>query len=183
MARLIIRNIGPIKNVDIELNKVNVFIGEQSSGKSTIAKIVSFCLWLEKTVNKDDVFFGEGKEAYRRLQTYHHIQSYFREDSVICYLGENLAYAYNWPAEEPMPYSGWEIVDSQHFSEKEFFLYPASKVVNPKVIYIPAERNFVSVVPNLQKYAENDDNLMDFLLSWQEARKSILLLINSLFSI
>lgn len=74
-----------------------------------------------KTVNKDDVFFGEGKEAYRRLQTYHHIQSYFCEDSVICYLGENLAYAYNWPAEEPMPYPGWEIVDSQHFSEKEFF--------------------------------------------------------------
>lgn len=72
-------------------------------------------------MNKDDVFFGEGKEAYRRLQTYHHIQSYFREDSVICYLGENLAYAYNWPAEEPMPYPGWEIVDSQHFSEKEFF--------------------------------------------------------------
>lgn len=30
-----------------------------------------------KTVNKDNVFFGEGKEAYRRLQTYHHIQSYF----------------------------------------------------------------------------------------------------------
>lgn len=48
MARLIIRNIGPIKNVDIELNKVNVFIGEQSSGKSTIAKIISFCSWLEK---------------------------------------------------------------------------------------------------------------------------------------
>ena len=63
MARLIIRNIGPIKNVDIELNKVNVFIGEQSSGKSTIAKIISFCSWLEKTVNKDNVFFGEGKEA------------------------------------------------------------------------------------------------------------------------
>ena len=50
-------------------------------------------------------------------------------------------------------------------------MFPASKVVNPKVIYIPAERNFVSVVPNLQKYTENDDNLMDFLLSWQEARK------------
>ena len=171
MARLIIRNIGPIKNVDIELNKVNVFIGEQSSGKSTIAKIISFCSWLEKTVNKDNVFFGQGKEAFRRLQAYHHIQSYFREDSVICYLGENLVYAYNWPAEEQIPYPGWDFLDSEHFSVKEVFLFPASKVVNPKVIYIPAERNFVSVVPNLQKYAENDDNLMDFLLSWQEARK------------
>ena len=171
MARLIIRNIGSIKNVDIELNKVNVFIGEQSSGKSTIAKIISFCSWLEKTVNKDGVFFAHGKEAYRRLQDYHHIQSYFRENSVICYQGENLAYAYNWSDEETFPYLGWEAVRTEHFADKEFFMYPASKVVNPKVIYIPAERNFVSVVPNLQKYAENDDNLMDFLLSWQEARK------------
>ena len=171
MARLIIRNIGPIKDVDIELNKVNVFIGEQSSGKSTIAKIVSFCSWLEKTVNKDDVVFAKGKEAYRRLQTYHHIQSYFRENSVICYLGDNLAYAYNWPNHETFPYPGWEVKHTEHFSEDEVFLYPASKVVNPKVIYIPAERNFVSVVPNLQKYAEEDDNLMEFLLSWQEARK------------
>ena len=171
MARLIIRNIGPIKDVDIELNKVNVFIGEQSSGKSTIAKIVSFCSWLEKTVNKDDVFFAQGKEAYRRLQAYHHIQSYFRENSVICYIGDNLAYAYNWPNHETFPYPGWEVKHTEHFSGNEVFLYPASKVVNPKVIYIPAERNFVSVVPNLQKYAEEDDNLMEFLLSWQEARK------------
>lgn len=171
MARLIIRNIGPIKNVDIELNKVNVFIGEQSSGKSTIAKIISFCSWLEKTVNRDGVVFREGKEAYRRLQAYHHIQSYFRENSVICYLGENVAYAYNWPNEEALPYPEWDIIYREHFSDKEMFLYPESKVVNPKVIYIPAERNFVSVVPNLQKYAENDDNLMEFLLSWQEARK------------
>ena len=50
-------------------------------------------------------------------------------------------------------------------------MFPSSKLINPKVIYIPAERNFVSVVPNLQKYAENDDDLIDFLLSWQEAKK------------
>ena len=46
--RLIINNIGPIKHVDIYLNKINVIIGPQSSGKSTIAKIISFCSWLEK---------------------------------------------------------------------------------------------------------------------------------------
>ena len=169
MARLIIRNIGPIKNVDIELNKINVFIGEQSSGKSTIAKIVSFCSWLEKSVYKDEISFTYGKEAYRRLHSFHHLQSYFSEDSVICYLGDNLAYAYNWHDKE-FPYPGWENVHTEHYTEKEFFLYPSNNVVNPKVIYIPAERNFVSVVPNLQKYAEKDDNLMAFLLSWQEAR-------------
>ena len=171
MARLIIKNIGPIKDVDIELNKVNIFIGEQSSGKSTIAKIVSFCSWLEKSVNKDETFFPQGKEAYRRLQSYHHIQSYFCKESVICYLGDNLVYAYHWPSDEPLPCPGWNINHAENFSEEEVFLYPVSKVINPKVIYIPAERNFVSVVPNLQKYAEEDDSLMAFLLSWQEARK------------
>ena len=37
MSRLVIHNVGPIADVDITLNKVNVFIGPQGSGKSTIA--------------------------------------------------------------------------------------------------------------------------------------------------
>ena len=42
MAHLSIQNIGPVKAIDIELNRVTVFMGPQSSGKSTIAKIISF---------------------------------------------------------------------------------------------------------------------------------------------
>ena len=38
MSRLIIKNIGPIKDVDIKLNKVNVFIGQQSSEKVPLPK-------------------------------------------------------------------------------------------------------------------------------------------------
>ncbi len=171
MARLIIRNVGPIKDIDIELNKVNVFIGEQSSGKSTIAKIISFCTWLEKSATINEYTFTDGNEAYRRLQSYYHIKTYFRNDSVICYLGENLAYTYNWPENTEMPHPNWDIATPEHLSQKEIFFYPTSHVINPKVIYIPAERNFVSAVPNLQKYAESDDSLMGFLLNWQEARK------------
>ena len=48
MARLIVKNIGPIKDIDIDLKKVNVFMGPQGCGKSTLAKIISFCSWLEK---------------------------------------------------------------------------------------------------------------------------------------
>ena len=36
MAHIIIKNIGPIKEVELDLNKINVFMGPQSSGKSTI---------------------------------------------------------------------------------------------------------------------------------------------------
>ncbi len=38
--KLTIRNFGPIKDVKIELRAVNVFIGDQGTGKSTIAKLL-----------------------------------------------------------------------------------------------------------------------------------------------
>ena len=40
--RLIIKNLFTLKDVDIELGKYNVFIGEQASGKSLIIKILFF---------------------------------------------------------------------------------------------------------------------------------------------
>ncbi len=38
-----IENFGPIKKANLKLGKTTVFIGEQSSGKSTIAKLISIC--------------------------------------------------------------------------------------------------------------------------------------------
>lgn len=39
--KLIVKNFGPIKDAEIELGKVTVFIGEQASGKSVLAKLVA----------------------------------------------------------------------------------------------------------------------------------------------
>ena len=50
MKHLIIRNIGPVKEADLELKRFNFIIGPQSSGKSTVAKILSTCEWIEKKV-------------------------------------------------------------------------------------------------------------------------------------
>ncbi len=41
MERLIVKNFGAIKNIELELKKLTVFIGETGAGKSTIAKLVS----------------------------------------------------------------------------------------------------------------------------------------------
>ena len=40
--KLTIKNFGPIKEVNIELKELNIFIGPQASGKSTIAKLIHF---------------------------------------------------------------------------------------------------------------------------------------------
>jgi len=42
-ASLRVKDFGPIRNVDLELRNVNVFIGPQASGKSALAKLYTIC--------------------------------------------------------------------------------------------------------------------------------------------
>lgn len=173
MQRLIIKNIGPIIEADITLKKVNVFIGPQSSGKSTIAKIISFCSWLEKNkhdLEKPDLFAGN---VIERMISYHRMEGYIASDSIIFYQGDNIAFAYNWPKSEVIPLEFQpNSYNVSHTSEKETFFLRLDRLSNPKVLYIPAERNFVSVVPNLQKYDESKDSLQSFVVDWYDAKRS-----------
>ena len=79
MTKLIIKNVGPIKEVDIELNRLNVFIGPQSSGKSTIAKMISFCLWIEKKVatTLTEKIFSSAGDFVITAEMYHKMHNYF----------------------------------------------------------------------------------------------------------
>ena len=170
MRRLIIRNVGPIKSIDIHLNKVNVFIGPQGSGKSTIAKIISFCSWMEKVNEATDRASVDG--LISRLGSFHHMEEYFSEKSVILYVGDNVIFAYNWPDNQAIPITkSFGEFNPSHFHEKEIVFSAINKVVNPKVVYIPAERNFVSAVPNLKDYSDKKDNLQSFVNDWFDAKR------------
>lgn len=169
MARLIVKNIGPIKDVDIELKKVNVFMGPQSCGKSTLAKIISFCSWLEKKK-----FMESDSEVLpdltNKLRQYHKLTGeYFNDESKIIYLGENVCYFHNCTLYDCDEYDTGFVGIVQNKLDK--IAYLNDKFYNPKVIYIPAERNFVSRVPNLGRYAEDRDNLQDFVSSWYDAKR------------
>ena len=168
MRRLVIRNVGPIKSVDINLNKINVFIGPQGSGKSTIAKIISFCSWLEKVNDSTGKVVASG--LIDKIGDYHHMKEYFSDKSVLLYEGDNIAFTYN--NNRPVRLSKKFIEGNiEHFNEKEVVYYSLNKQINPKVAYIPAERNFVSAVPSLKDYSENDDNLQSFVNDWFNAKR------------
>ena len=170
MSRLIVRNIGPIKDVDIDLKKVNVFIGAQSSGKSTLAKIISFCTWLDKHTDNATKMYVNG--AIRSLMTYHRLtKEYFSNKSTIFYQGDNIVYVYNWPKCEALPDEVKEYESPVRLNNKEIFFEKTVRVSNAKVLYIPAERNFVSAVPNLRKYQEDKDNLQEFVNTWFEVKR------------
>lgn len=175
MNRIIIKNIGPIKEVDIKLNKINVFMGEQSSGKSTIAKIVSFCTWLDKKYARDG-FLGEieNKDEMNfpnyidELKTYHRLSNgYFSEESSIAYDGEAIAFSYN--SELISDIDSPAIIRIDHNFKIGF--KTATRQLSDKVIYIPSERNFVSAIYNLNEYLRDRDLIQDFVINWYEAKR------------
>lgn len=174
MPRLIVKNVGPIKDVDLELSKINVFMGPQSCGKSTLAKIISSCSWIEKRKFWDD------RETYmplaKLLCSYHKLGSepfqegsYIQRDSRIAYLGDNVNYFLNYTEKEAKRIAGITHFQDQYVGENEIIYFLDSRI-NPKVIYIPSERNFVSRVPNLGDYNDAWDNLQGFVRAWFEAK-------------
>lgn len=142
-----INNVGPIKGIDITLNKVNVFMGPQSCGKSTIAKIVSFCSWFEKNV----ILKGKSEnDFYHDLVQFHNFEdNYFSESSYI-------EYSTDWS--HIVFQNGNVNIETQLGTGKPIFK-------NKKIEYIPAERNFVSV-PGFGNYNESRDNIKAFLDDW-----------------
>ena len=155
MPTIEIKNVGPIREVvEIPLNKVNVFMGPQSSGKSTIAKIISFCTWVEKDVAIRQFLseYQENKTYFReRLESFHKIKGYFNSDSYIHYRSDVVDIV--WQNEECS------------ISWIDKYAYKRSKIA-----YIPAERNMV-ILPEARRSEFGNTNIRSFLFDWFEARK------------
>ena len=154
MARIIIKNIGPIKKAEFDLNKVNVFMGPQSSGKSTIAKICSQCTWCEKNY----LLTGDEYNFYKGLLDFHRMdKGYFSEASEMRYESE------------------WVTISFRGNNKETLFKKKKSEIryTNLKIEYIPAERNFVAAIPKLEKYSESFDNVINFRDDWMSFRETI----------
>ena len=154
MATIEIRNIGPIKEVpEITLNSVNVFMGPQSSGKSTIAKIISYCTWVEKDVaTGQPLSYYEEKGRFKKLlESFHKIKDYFRADSYIHYTSDTVEIV-------------WEN-GACRLQWVDRFAYRRSKIA-----YIPSERNMV-ILPEARRVELGNTNVRSFLFDWFSARE------------
>lgn len=156
MAHLIIRNIGPIKKVDFDLNKVNVFMGPQSSGKSTIAKIVSYCAWLEKRISLEQSYEKYVKDNFvKNLVSFHKMEGYIREDSYLKYESDVYQVIYKGLDSSPE----FKLKDTRWDYKQE------------KIAYIPAERNIISVLPQWSSIKMPDNSTANFMEDWGNMRE------------
>lgn len=77
---LIIKNFGPITDMDVEIKAFTVFIGPQGSGKSTAAKVLTICRdvsWYIQIIDHDD----DVREPFRKFC----IDEYFHDNTYLNY--------------------------------------------------------------------------------------------------
>ncbi|MBL0737352.1 AAA family ATPase [Flavobacterium sp. GN10] len=83
MEKLIVKNFGPIKEAEIDLTKYVVFIGDTSTGKSVLAKLISI-------FRDNDLTFGIDRlEELRKLFIHYNIDFSFKRSSFE-YINNNL---------------------------------------------------------------------------------------------
>lgn len=160
MNKLSIRNVGPIKNgygdKHIEINNLTVFLGPQGSGKSTIAKIYSSLSWLQKTILRDEITVKRCEEDgffINEVISYQGIQSYFQEDSYIHFIGKGCEFKY-----EEGRFTVTKCYDEESFKM-------------PKIMYVPAERNFIAVIPRPEFIKGLPKPLHSFLEEYEQAKQ------------
>lgn len=149
MADILIKNIGPVNSVKFNLNKLSVIIGPQSSGKSTIAKVLTFCQWLEKYAiihqGIEDIKFDFVKETFL---DYFKLNPYLRDGFEIDYHGDAINFSFK--ADEEISASKTDKFDGMAVG---------------KIAYIPAERNLVSF-PNLPSMKMEYDYVREYVFDW-----------------
>lgn len=133
--RLIVKSFGPVKDLDIIFKKVTLFIGDQGTGKSCVAKLFSMFKWMEKVLSQKKYklsYFEQYNRFKTKLCAYHRIESFIYETSYIKFEGNLYDFLY----------------ENGNFSvtEKNRDIKGISKVM-----YVPAERSIVSVAENKSK--------------------------------
>lgn len=138
MNQIKIKNFGPIREGFqendgwMDVKKVTVFIGNQGSGKSVVAKLISTFTWIEKALTRGDYdkkYFERKNKLRNQYLNYHRLENYFpkTEDTIIDYRGHSFHFHYE---------NGSLSIEDARNGE-----YPL-----PQIMYVPADRNFIANV-------------------------------------
>lgn len=167
MSRIRIKNFGPIKEGNqsndgwIDIKKVTVFIGNQGAGKSTVAKLISTFTWIEKALVRGDYnkkWFERKNKLKNQYLNYHRLENYFKtngvDNTVIEYEGDAFSIVYE---------KGSLVISEVRNKE-----YPL-----PQIMYVPAERNFITYVKTPKELKLSSESLKEFLTEFDNAKNEM----------
>ena len=159
MSSIRIRNFGAIKehSAPIKIKKVIFFIGNQGSGKSTIAKLIATFMWIEKALVRGDYnkkWFERKNRFKNTFLPYHRIENYLKKDTFIKYEGKAYIITY----------------------ENEFLKLKEKKNNSyslPQIMYVPSERNFIAYVRSPKELKLSSEALKEFLTEFDNSKEIV----------
>lgn len=183
--KLIIKNFGPIKNVELELGRFNVLIGEQGTGKSALAKLLY-------VITNTSFLTGNAAEQKNIIDTY---GLFFKKSTSIEYLTSEFQVKYSSGkasvtfSEEIQKDVDKELssikksLSKENFSILKNFHYFTSLIQKEfkGYFYVPAERiallatlRFMLNTSNRGIFKKNfDQYILDFASSYEIASEKV----------
>ncbi|MDF1874882.1 AAA family ATPase [Sulfurimonas sp. SAG-AH-194-I05] len=161
MLNLIVKNFGVLKDINIKLNKTNVFIGDNGSGKSVLAKLITIV-----TNEVPENFLNQFKEFNIDFITNETVILFKEDENLLVHIADNIL-RYHQP------------------SKYKRNLINQLSAINPNRVtgrlesqYIPAERNLISIfnqsISNIVlAKIPLPDTLLKFAGEYNKARKEI----------
>ncbi len=170
--KLIIKDFGPIKYVDLDFKKINVFIGPNASGKSTLSKIIT----IVKSANLHYHFIRKDIKIMNVLFKSLNIFSYLKDISVIDFISDLYKIHKTNNKDEISILKDLRINFEEHKKLPDEFM---SKLGFSKTIFIPMERAFISTISSsLMGLVNCDVNLPKYFTgfgsNFEKARTEIL---------
>lgn len=155
MSRIKIKNFGPIREgfVDndgwMDIEKVTVFIGDQGSGKSTVAKLISTFSWMEKSIVRNQSLLEQlNATVFKNLCSQQEMYEYFSENTYLSFKGDVCDFEY-----DERKKSLKAKINGDGFRS----------YVLPKIQYVSAARNLLTILYNisLQNIVDKNGSIID----------------------
>lgn len=156
-VNLTIHQFGPISDADVVFDKYTVLIGKQGSGKSTVAKLYSMFTWMEKGLARritSEKYITQYSRFQKTYCAYHRLESYFKKETVIRFYGLHYNFFY----------------EDEKFRVEAKGLPDSYKVA--KVMYVPAERSFLSTVDDTDSLKSLPESLETLLEEFGKAKNA-----------
>lgn len=158
--KLKVSNFGPIRigfGDYIDFAKVTVFCGPQGSGKSTLTKLYSTLSWVEKILFRSDYPIVQSSytiDMLRKDLAWQGLADYLTGATHIDYIGSFYRI----------------LLDKGILSVTT--IVPTPDYATPRIMYIPAERNFASIIRNALRVENLPEPLINLQVEFERAKKA-----------
>ena len=156
MVQLTIKNFGAIHECALDINRITAFIGPQGSGKSTVAKLYTAFMWIEKSLTRETISRKDcNAEFFIKTLRYIEIDHLIESETFLDFIGENYHLCF----------------ENGQFSVRKRSVRNNSYIL-PQLLYMPAERSFLSVL-NILSIENLSPVLYELASSFSDAREQI----------